>query len=207
MNPHSEAAAAAEPRKLQIMTAAERLIAEHGFDAVRLRDVASSANVSIGMIQHYFDTRDGLLLETLTNASWRRARDWASLGDGIADPVERTRILLRGSIADRARCQAWMETCSASTRHAELVPMIARIYEAWRRALHVAVEGGIKAGMFKPVVPIDQVLDTIMAMIDGLMVIVGVQIYDFDEAYVALLVQDTAGRLLQYDFGPLIASS
>lgn len=192
-----------EPRKLQIMTVTERLIAERGFDGLRLRDVAKGAKVSIGLIQHHFDTRESLILETLSHASWRRAQEWASLGAGIEDPVERTRALLRGSIADRQRCQAWMETCSSSTRHAELLPIIARIYEGWQRSLRDAVQGGIDAGAFRPVVPLDQVLGIIMTMIDGLMVAVALQVYELDRTYNALLIQDIAGRLLQHDFEPL----
>lgn len=189
-----------EPRKRQIMAATERLIAEQGFDGLRLRDVAKSAGVSIGTIQHYFDTRDGLVLETLAAASWRRADEFIALGKRSDDPIERTRALLRGSIPDRARCQAWMETCSSSTRHAELVPMIERIYEAWRVAIRQAIKDGIEAGAFTPQIPFDQVIDTIMTMIEGLMTQVGLQLYNFDEPYVALLIQDIAGRLLSYDF-------
>lgn len=203
MTLQSEVETTIEPRKLQIMIVTERLIAEQGFDGLRLRDVAKHAKVSIGLIQHYFDTRDALVLEALSHASWRRAEEWASLGAGVGDPVERTRVLLRGSIADRERCQAWMETCASSTRHPDLLPMITRIYEAWQGALRSALQGGIERAVFRPVVPLDQVLDTIMAMIDGLMVAVGLQIYEFDRAYIALLIQDIAGRLLQYDFGSL----
>ena len=182
------------------MAAAEELIAEQGFDAFRLRDVAARARVSVGMIQHYFDTRDVLVLETISVATWRRAHEWSSLANGVADPVERTRLLLAGSISDRARCQAWMETCAASTRHAELVPMISRIYRAWREALEGALQGGIDDGVFAVAVPFGQVLDTIMAMIDGLMMAVGIQVYTFAPDYFALILQDTAGRLLHYDF-------
>lgn len=204
MTVRSEVAARAEPRKVHILEVTERLMAEQGFDGLRLRDIATDAKVSIGMIQHYFDTRDALLLEAVSHACWRRAEEWASLGVGVVDPVERTKVLLQGSIADRGRCQAWMETCSASTRHAELSPMIARIYAAWRDALQDSVQGGVDASAFRLVVPLEQVLDSIMAMIDGLMIAVGTQIYDFDRTYVALLMQDIAGRLLQYDFGPLV---
>jgi AcrR family transcriptional regulator len=189
-----------EARRLQVMDVTERLIAEQGFDGLRLRDVAKGANVSIGLIQHYFDTRDALVLETLSRASWRRAEQWASLGAAVTDPVERTQMLLRGSIADRERCQAWIETCASSTRHPELLPMISRIYEAWRGAFHDALRGGIEAGVFGPVMPLDQVLDTIMAMIDGLMVAVGLRVYEFDRAYTAMLLQDVTGQLLRYDF-------
>lgn len=202
----SEVSAGAEPRRVHILEVTDRLMGEQGFDGLRLRDIATDAKVSIGMIQHYFDTRDALFLEAVSHASWRRAEEWASLGVGVVDPVERTKVLLQGSISDRQRCQVWMEACSASTRHAELLPMIARIYAAWRDALHASVEGGVDAGVFRLAVPLDQVLDSIMAVIDGLMIAVGTQIYDFDRSYVALLMQDIAGRLLQFDFGPLIPS-
>lgn len=192
-----------EPRKLQIMIVTERLIPEQGFDGLRLRDVAKSAKVSIGLIQHYFDTRESLILETLSHASRRRAQEWASLGAGIEEPVERTRTLLRGSIADRRRCQAWLETCSSSTRHAELLPMIARIYEGWENSLRDAVQRGIDSGDFRPVVPLEQVLGIIMTMIDGLMVAVALQVHELDTAYNARLIQGVAGRLLQHDFGPV----
>lgn len=207
MSVGSEAAARTEPRKVHILDVTERLMAEHGFDGVRLRDIAAGAQVSIGMIQHYFDTRDALLLEAVSHASWRRAEEWASLGSGVVDPVERTKILLQGSIADRARCQAWMETCSASTRHSDLSPMIARIYSAWRGSLHDSIQGGVDSGAFRLDVPLGQALDAIMAMIDGLMLAVGTQIYDFDRTYVELLMQDIAGRLLQFDFSPLIPTT
>ena len=42
-----------EERRAAIMAAAEQLLAVHGFDAMRLRDVAQQAGVSIGLIQHY----------------------------------------------------------------------------------------------------------------------------------------------------------
>jgi len=182
------------------MAVTEQLIAQHGFDAFRLRDVADRAHVSIGMIQHYFDTRDALALETISSASWRRAEEWSSLVAEVADPVERTRRLLQGSLSDRARCQAWMETCAASTRHPELVPMITRIYQAWREALGAALQAGIDDGAFEPVVPFEQVLDTLMAMIDGLMVAVGMQVYQVEPPYFAQVLADTAERLLGHHF-------
>ncbi|QUH04156.1 TetR/AcrR family transcriptional regulator [Saccharopolyspora erythraea] len=192
--------AAVSLRRRQIMVATERLIAEQGFDALRLRDVAKAAGVSIGTIQHYFDTRDNLVLETLAAASWRRAEEFTAQGKESTDPVERTRSLLRGSIADRARCQAWMETCASSTRHSELAPMIERIYEAWRVEIRQAIKDGIDAGIFNPHLPLEQLIDTVMAMIEGLMVTVGLSLDRFTSDYAATLVQDTAGRLLAYDF-------
>lgn len=189
-----------EPRKVQIMAVTEQLIAKHGYDALRLRDVAKSAGVSIGMIQHYFETREALLLETLGAASWRRAAEFVALGQGIEDPVDRVSALLGGSIADRARCQVWIETCASATRHEELVPMIERIYEAWRTALRAALSDGVEAGAFNPQIPLEEIVDNIMVTIDGAMVTVALQLYDVDAPRIVQVIEQNAGRLLAHDF-------
>ena len=47
-------------RRARIVAAATRLFAEHGFDAVSLRQVAREANVDAALVHHYFDGKDGL---------------------------------------------------------------------------------------------------------------------------------------------------
>ena len=54
-----------DPRKVRLMELTEELLARHGFDGLRLRDVSNRAGVSVGSIQHWFETRDALVLETL----------------------------------------------------------------------------------------------------------------------------------------------
>ena len=58
------------------------------------------------------------------------------------------------------------------------------------------MQAGIDEGVFAPAVPFEQILDTIMAMIDGLMVAVGMQVYQVEPPYFARIRADTAGRLL-----------
>lgn len=192
-----------DPRKAHIMAVTERLLSRRGYEGLRLRDVSKEAGVSVGSIQHWFDTRDALVFETLSSASWRRAAEFVALQDGLTNPVMRVHALLRGSIADKNRCQTWLETCASSTRHAELVPMIERIYDAWRAALQQALTDGVAAGAFVPLLPIDEIVDNIMVMIDGLMVAVSLNLYQFDAPYVVKLVESTAGRLLGYDFAAI----
>ena len=43
------------------MYAVWALLAEHGAEAVTMRQVAAEANVSLGRVQHYFATKDALL--------------------------------------------------------------------------------------------------------------------------------------------------
>lgn len=48
------------PGKLQIRDAALALFAEHGPDAVSMRDIAAAADVSLGLLVHHFGTKERL---------------------------------------------------------------------------------------------------------------------------------------------------
>ncbi len=48
-------------KHLQILEAAERLFAEHGFDGTSVRDIAAEAGVNLAMISYYFGSKEGLL--------------------------------------------------------------------------------------------------------------------------------------------------
>ncbi len=66
-------------RREQLIEATIDTIAKHGFRKTTLSQVAKRAKLSQGIVNFYFKTKDGLLLETLEflaeeyEASWRRA--------------------------------------------------------------------------------------------------------------------------------------
>ncbi|MDM4139181.1 MULTISPECIES: TetR/AcrR family transcriptional regulator [Mycobacterium] len=82
-------------RRLQLLSAAERLFAERGFLAVRLEDIGAAAGVSGPAIYRHFPNKESLLVELLVGISTRllagarrvRAdnRDAAAVLDGLID--------------------------------------------------------------------------------------------------------------------------
>ncbi len=58
-----------EERREQLIAAAARVIARSGYDAATVRDVASEAGVSTGVIAYYFDGKDDLFAHVLRTAS------------------------------------------------------------------------------------------------------------------------------------------
>lgn len=46
--------------RTRLITVAMRLFAERGYDGVTVRDIAGSAGVSVGLINHHFQTKEGL---------------------------------------------------------------------------------------------------------------------------------------------------
>lgn len=82
-------------RRSQLLAAAERLVAERGYLAVRLEDIGAAAGVSGPAIYRHFPNKEALLIELLVGISARllagatkvtaEARDPASALDGLID--------------------------------------------------------------------------------------------------------------------------
>jgi AcrR family transcriptional regulator len=82
-------------RRLQLLSAAERLFAERGFLAVRLEDIGAAAGVSGPAIYRHFPNKESLLVELLVGISARllagarevtdRLRGAAAALDGLID--------------------------------------------------------------------------------------------------------------------------
>lgn len=53
-------------KQIQILEIAEKLFAEHGYDATSVRQIAKEADINVAMISYYFGSKEKLL-ETLFN--------------------------------------------------------------------------------------------------------------------------------------------
>ncbi|MBX7434855.1 TetR/AcrR family transcriptional regulator [Mycobacterium sp. Y57] len=76
-------------RRSQLIAAAERLIAEHGYLAVRLEDIGAAAGVSGPAIYRHFPNKEALLAELLVGISTRLLTG-ASVVAGRAGNAEST---------------------------------------------------------------------------------------------------------------------
>ena len=82
-------------RRVQLLSAAERLFAERGFLAVRLEDIGAAADVSGPAIYRHFPNKESLLVELLVGVSTRllagarevrsHSSDAAEALDGLID--------------------------------------------------------------------------------------------------------------------------
>jgi TetR/AcrR family transcriptional regulator, fatty acid metabolism regulator protein len=63
--------AAAEDKRQQILAAAVRVFAAHGYDASRVGDVAKEAGVAYGLVYHYFGSKEAVL-EAVFREQWGR---------------------------------------------------------------------------------------------------------------------------------------
>jgi AcrR family transcriptional regulator len=191
----------ADPRE-RALASAERLVAVHGFERVRLRDIAKDAGVSIGSLQHYFETRDGLLRATFLWSAGRRVREWAAAAERGEDPWERLVALLERALQEdefKVRSTIWIEFCAAASRDEEIRAVMAELYDQWRAPLKEAIAEGIAAGMFDPAVPVDHVVDILAAQIDGVEVAGMIAPHGMTVPHLRELVLETARMALRVD--------
>ncbi|GAB7143719.1 SACE_7040 family transcriptional regulator [Mycobacterium riyadhense] len=74
-------------RRLQLLSAAERLFADRGFLAVRLEDIGAAAGVSGPAIYRHFPNKESLLVELLVGISARLLAGARNVTARIADPA------------------------------------------------------------------------------------------------------------------------
>lgn len=155
-------------RREQILAAAERLLVDNGVERTRLRDVAAAAGVSIGMVQHYFDTRDRLVAELFDWSSRRRLEAWVSIEPADGDPWRRIETLIERALAEPLLRQSriWIEFL-AMARDETIRARLAMFYEAWRQPFREAIEAGVRSGLFVPTMPTDGLVDALIMLVDG----------------------------------------
>jgi AcrR family transcriptional regulator len=161
----------AAERRPQILAAAARVISDRGVEGTRLSDVASEAGVSIGTIQHYFHTRERLLLEAFAFETERAVERWVAAGRDGSSPWEHLLALIELVLHPptfRERWTRWLQFWAAYARDPRRRRTVGRIYESWRSPFRCAIEEGVASGDFDPVIPIDDLVDRAVALFDGL---------------------------------------
>ncbi|WP_199537327.1 TetR/AcrR family transcriptional regulator [Spongiactinospora gelatinilytica] len=115
-----------EERRRQIAEALLAIIDLHGLDAVSLRDVAARAEVSLGAVQHYFRSKDEMLLFALDYISERGTeRVRRSLGQGEQPPRAVLRDILAELVPADDQRRAELRIATAFTARSLVSPKLA----------------------------------------------------------------------------------
>lgn len=96
-----------EQRRAEIVRALWTVINDRGIEGVTYQAVAQAAGISIGRVQHYFDSKDGLVLagcraivERATEGYSERVRSldpWSGLLELLTEPIPQTAAFRRGA--------------------------------------------------------------------------------------------------------------
>lgn len=153
-------------RRRQLINATIEAIADVGFSAATIAQIARRADVSTGLVAFYFGDKDGLLEATLRHLSRELARGVALRLRDATTPRERLRAIIESSLGasqfDRRIATVWL----AFWGQVPHSPRFARIQRVYQRRIAANL-----AHAFRPMVGHKQAIElgeTTAAFIDGL---------------------------------------
>ena len=135
-------------RKVAVLEAAGRVIAERGADATRFADVAAESGVPVSTLQYYFGSREDLLVAAFRHASGTEiaALEAEIAGAGrpvaAARPHRRQRAVAGYEAAATGSGRLWIESWHFGIRDAEMRADAVRDYGAWRGLVADVVRRG-----------------------------------------------------------------
>ena len=166
------AAATESERRLSLLKAAFREVAEKGFSDVTLEDIAQRAGVSKGVTLYYFESKEDLfrqLFSWLIDSIHARMREAV---DRAEDPVAKVRalvaIIFPSPGKNRAFFRAYMDFCGLAARRESFRAIGERFYAGCLSIDRGIVEDGIRRGVFTLRDPVEAA-GTMRALFDGLM--------------------------------------
>jgi len=159
-------------RRLLLLKAAFREVAEKGFSHVTLEDIALRAGVSKGVTLYYFSSKEDLfqkLFSWLIDSIHLRMREAV---DAVEGPVEKVRALVAlifpSPSKNRAFFRAYIDFCGLAARREAFRVIDERFYAGCGEVDRGIVEEGIRRGVFVARDPAESA-STLRAIFDGLM--------------------------------------
>jgi AcrR family transcriptional regulator len=171
--------ATADDRRSAIVEATVRVIAARGVGQARLADIAEEAGVSLGLVQHYFRHRERLVTEAFTSETERVTRRWREISAPGGDPLKRLVSFLRLSTPSGAAAAGrghdvgwafWIEFWSTANRDPQIRDEVRDFYASYAEPFAIAIADGLERGEFRLRRPVQDVVDRIVALSDGLAV-------------------------------------
>jgi AcrR family transcriptional regulator len=159
-------------RKVAVLEAAGRVIAERGADATRFADVAAESGVPVSTLQYYFGSREDLLVAAFRHASGTEIAALESEIAALDDPWQQLARIVTDALAGYQAGAAgsgrlWIESWHFGIRDAEMRADAVRDYGAWRRLVADVVRRGVDAGRFAPRLSPERVAVLTIALVDG----------------------------------------
>ncbi|AKG36459.1 TetR/AcrR family transcriptional regulator [Paenibacillus durus] len=160
----------AEQRKNQILRATLNAIADKGYDAVTLQDIADYADVSKGVTNYYFENKDDVfyhLFEWLTEKIYQNEHEAIEKETSAVNKLKAyVNDAFTSPKANKRFFRVYLDFLSRASRNTRLREINLKFYEnCWSLGREIVLLGN-QEGVFS-VVDVDQAAAAIRAMIDG----------------------------------------
>jgi TetR/AcrR family transcriptional repressor of bet genes len=190
-------------RRAHILTEASLIIARAGVAGCSFAGLAEACGHSVGMIQHYFRTRERLIQATVEFRINSSVEEWHTVYATGGDSLQRIHDLLTFSIEGRTPFEEawgfWVAVFAEGHKDRNIGESVAKALVEW----HAIFVEALKAAVAEGVVPAD--LDTersayaLVAVIEGLAIQTLNGLHGGDPAVVIDLLHAIASRELGID--------
>ena len=161
-----------DQKRGELIKATYQVVAEKGYSAVTLQDIAERAGVSKGSTLYYFATKEELFLGAL---EWIIEKVHARISEAVAavdHPVEKVKAAIGAIFANAQESRqfflAYSDFVSLGTRNKRFHDLNARFYHGCCDLDREIIEAGIQAGHFRKL-DLDEASSMMRALVDGLM--------------------------------------
>ncbi|NEC39548.1 TetR family transcriptional regulator C-terminal domain-containing protein [Streptomyces rubrogriseus] len=159
-------------RPLQIVRETVRLIAEHGFHAVRVADIARACATSSAAIHYHFPGRAELLEAAvrwcMDEDTARRAARLAEADDAAAELSQLIALQTPRTAQQRRQWAVWLDLWAEAARSTTVGRLHSEYYRQWRETVADVVRRGVGQGVFRAGLDPQAASLTLTALIDGL---------------------------------------
>jgi AcrR family transcriptional regulator len=159
-------------RPLQIVRETVRLIAERGFHAVRVADIAEACATSTATIHYHFPGRDDLLEAAvrwcMDEDTARRAARTAEAQNAADELHQLIELQIPYSEQQRRQWLVWVDLWAQAARSTAVGRLHVDYYRQWRDTVADVVRRGVAQGAFRPGTDPDSAALRLTALIDGL---------------------------------------
>jgi TetR/AcrR family transcriptional regulator, transcriptional repressor of bet genes len=156
-----------EQRRDEIALAACRVVAQYGFEQATIVRIARAAGCTTGMIAHYFDTKQDIIVASLRLILRRIEERLAPADDGAADLLT---LLSEALPIDEARymeCAVWIAFWGQVQSDKRLKRINAWLHREYLRLFERCLARGWTEWPRWPAATRDQLLRSVMTFING----------------------------------------
>jgi AcrR family transcriptional regulator len=148
--------------------AAFRLIAQHGFEGLRTRDVAAEVGVNIATLHYYFPTKEALIRGVVDYAMERFRSTLAphgSPGDQLRNHVRAVRKLV---LEEPELGTVMGELGLRSARDEEMARLLEQMNEAWHVVMRGLLRRAVSEGGLPPEMDSEGVASLVVLSLSGM---------------------------------------
>ncbi|WP_306319871.1 MULTISPECIES: TetR/AcrR family transcriptional regulator [unclassified Streptomyces] len=159
-------------RPLQIVRETVRLVAEHGFHAVRVSDIARACATSTAAIHYHFPGRADLLEAAvrwcMDEDTAQRAAHLAEADDAAAELRQLIELQTPRTEQQRRQWTVWLDLWAEAARSTTVGRLHTEYYRQWRETVADVLRRGVDQGVFRASVDPAAAAYALTALIDGL---------------------------------------